>query len=61
LDEVDNRMTVLQSESTALEARLCTPLPPMELAELGKRLNLVNAELQILEEQWLQLSEALTA
>jgi ATP-binding cassette subfamily F protein 3 len=61
LDELDTRMAALQAESTSLEARLCTPLPPLELAELGKRLKVVSAELQVLEEQWLQLSEALTA
>ena len=61
LDELDTRMAGLQSESTTLEARLCTPLPPLELAELGKRLKAVSAELEALEEQWLQLSEALAA
>jgi ATP-binding cassette subfamily F protein 3 len=54
-------MAALQAESTSLEARLCTALPPLELAELGKRLKAVSAELEALEEQWLQLSEALTA
>ena len=60
-DELDTRMAALQSESTTLEARLCTPLPPLELAELGKRLKVVSAELQALEEKWLQLYEALAA
>ena len=60
-DELDTRMTALQSESTTLEARLCTHLPLLELAELGKRLKVVSAELEALEEQWLQLSEALAA
>jgi len=44
LDELDTRMAALQSESTTLEARLCTPLPPLELAELGKRLKAVSGE-----------------
>jgi ATP-binding cassette subfamily F protein 3 len=61
LDELDTRMAALQSESATLEARLCTALPPLELAELGKRLTAVSAELEALEEQWLQLSEALAA
>jgi ATP-binding cassette subfamily F protein 3 len=61
LDELDTRMAALQSESATLEARLCTALPPLELAELGKRLKAVSAELEVLEEQWLQLSEALAA
>jgi ATP-binding cassette subfamily F protein 3 len=64
LDELDTRMAALQSESTTLEARLCTALPPLELAELGKRLKVVSAELQSLEEQWLSTSdqmESLTA
>jgi uncharacterized small protein (DUF1192 family) len=61
LDELDTRMAALQSESATLEARLCTPLPPLELSELGKRLEAVRTELEALEEQWLQLSEALAA
>ena len=60
-DELDTRMTTLQAESTTLEARLCTSLPLLELAELGKRHQAVSAELEALEEKWLQLSEALAA
>ena len=59
--QLDTRMAALQSESTTLEARLCTALPPLELAELGKRHQVVSAELEALEEKWLQLSEALAA
>jgi ATP-binding cassette subfamily F protein 3 len=51
LDELDTRMAALQSESATLEARLSTALPPLELAELGKRLTAVSAELEALEEQ----------
>ena len=61
LDELDTRMAALQSESATLEARLGTALPPLELAVLGKRLEAVRTELEALEEQWLQLSEALAA
>ena len=56
LDELETRIATLQSEATQIEARLCTPLPPLEIAELGKRLKTVSAELEALEEQWLALA-----
>jgi ATP-binding cassette, subfamily F, member 3 len=64
LEKVDARLATLNHEGAALEERLSAPLPPAEIAELGKRLKTVNSELQQLEEQWLELSsqiEAVTA
>ena len=56
LELVDARMTVLNGEGAALEVRLADSPTPTEIAELGKRLKLVNDELQTLEEKWLSLS-----
>jgi ATP-binding cassette subfamily F protein 3 len=61
LDEVEARMAVLNLEGAALEGHLCNSPPLAEIAELGKRLKIVNDELQSLEEKWLTMSEALTA
>ena len=56
LELVEARMTVLNGEGAALEVRLADSPTPTEIAELGKRLKLVNDELQGLEEKWLSLS-----
>ena len=58
LAQVDDRMKVLNAEGAALEAHLSKSVHPVEIADLGKRLNEVNAELQTLEEKWLELSTA---
>ena len=49
-------MNVLNGEGAALEVHLAALPLPTEIAELGKRLKLVNDELQALEEKWLSLS-----
>jgi len=61
LEKVEARMGTLNNEGAALEERLSAPLPPAEIAELGKRLKTVNTELQRLEEQWLELSSQIEA
>ena len=61
LDEVEARMAVLNGEGAALEAHLCKTPPPAEIADLGKRLKVVNDELQSLEDQWLTLSGQMEA
>jgi ATP-binding cassette, subfamily F, member 3 len=40
---------------------LATPLPPPEIAEVGRQLKTVNDELQALEERWLELSGEIEA
>ena len=40
-----------------LEARLSTPLPAGDIAEAGRALKACNDELEVLEEEWLTLSE----
>jgi len=61
LEKLESRMGTLNNEGAALEERLSAPLPPVEIAELGKRLKSVNSELQQLEEQWLELSSQIEA
>jgi ATP-binding cassette, subfamily F, member 3 len=46
----------LNQSGAELEAKLSTNPHPSEIAEAGKRLKLVNSELQTLEEQWLALT-----
>ncbi len=57
LQDVEARMTVLNTEGAALEGHLSQSPPPSDFANLGKRLKAVNEELQGLEEQWLDLSQ----
>ena len=61
LEEVEARMAVLNGEGAALEAHLCKSPPPAEIADLGKRLKIVNDELQSLEEKWLTVSGQIEA
>jgi ATP-binding cassette subfamily F protein 3 len=61
LDKVDQAMLKLQIERGELEAKMSTPLPPTEIASLGKRFKTVGDELDALEEQWLALSEQIEA
>jgi ATP-binding cassette, subfamily F, member 3 len=56
LAQVEERMATLNHEGAELEAKLSTNPHPSVIAEAGKRLKLVNAELQTLEEQWLALT-----
>ncbi len=61
LQEVDARMAILNHEGAELEGQLSNSPALAEIAELGRRLKTVNDELQILEEQWLALSDQLEA
>jgi ATP-binding cassette, subfamily F, member 3 len=58
LAQVEERMKALNAEGAALEAHLGKSVHPVEIADLGKRLSEVNAELQSLEEKWLEMSTA---
>jgi ATP-binding cassette subfamily F protein 3 len=57
LQDLEARMTVLNTEGASLEGHLNQSPPPSDFANLGKRLKAVNEELQTLEEQWLEVSE----
>ena len=56
LHDVEARMEVLNNQGAALESRLSTNPHPQEIAEIGRSLKLVNDELAILEDKWLELS-----
>jgi ATP-binding cassette subfamily F protein 3 len=59
LQTVETRIQTLNAEGAEMEAKLSTNPHPTEIAEAGKRLKLVNAELKELEDQWLELSTQL--
>ncbi len=56
LQDVEDRMAVLNGEGAALEGRLSTNPHPSEIAEIGRSLKTVNDELAQLEDRWLELS-----
>jgi ATP-binding cassette subfamily F protein 3 len=57
LDKVDAQMKTLSTERQTLEAQLAGTITPPEMARSGKRLKAVDAELQTLEERWLELTD----
>ena len=59
IETAEARMKVLNGEGAALESHLSTATRPSEIAELGKRLKLVNDELKTIEDRWLDLSNQL--
>jgi ATP-binding cassette subfamily F protein 3 len=59
--KLEQQMLDLQTRKHAIEARLSTPLPPKELAELGSALKKIDDELARHEETWLTLSEQIEA
>jgi ATP-binding cassette subfamily F protein 3 len=59
IGEIDQRLTQLNSEKTALEQKLMQALPPAEIADCGRRLKASADEAERLEERWLELSSEL--
>ena len=59
IEQADQNIAKLEAEKLALESKLATPLPPLEIAETGKLLKSVNTALEELEIQWLAWSEEL--
>ena len=53
IDQVEKSMTQLQAEKTQLESKLLEPVSPQEIADIGKKLKVINDELTSLEEKWL--------
>jgi ATP-binding cassette subfamily F protein 3 len=53
IDQVEKSMAQLQSDKTELEAKLLEPISPSDIAEIGKKLKVINDELASLEEKWL--------
>jgi ATP-binding cassette subfamily F protein 3 len=57
VQQIDARIEKLGVEKTELEAQLAAgKRPPAEIAETGRRLNHIAAELATLEERWLELN-----
>jgi ATP-binding cassette subfamily F protein 3 len=50
-------MKTLNTERQTLQDRLAATIPPAEMAQAGKRLKAVDAELQTLEERWLEITD----
>ena len=62
IQQIDGRMEKLAAERAALEQQLATgKRPASEIAETGRRLNHIAAEVGQLEERWLQLQSELEA
>ncbi len=57
LDKVDQQMKALTAERLPLEATLAALPVAADMAQAGKRLKAVDAELQQLEERWLELTD----
>ncbi len=57
LQGVDDQLATLNHEGKDLENRLSKPLQPADLAQAGKRLKIVQQEIEALEAKWMELSE----
>ncbi|MDP1565512.1 MAG: ATP-binding cassette domain-containing protein, partial [Polaromonas sp.] len=57
LEKTDARMASLSAERDSLQASLANTTAPAEMAQSGKRLKAIDAELLTLEERWLELTE----
>ena len=56
-EKIDQKIETLGAEKTSLESLLTTSKIPTEMAQTGKRLKAIEADLAALEERWLQLTE----
>ena len=61
LEKIDRQLQSLNSEKGNLESLLTTSKSPAEIAQAGKRLKAIEADLASLEERWLELTEKLEA
>ena len=62
IERIDSRMAKLSAERGDYEAQLANGhLPGSDIAELGRKLNHISAELTMLEERWLELSSEIEA
>jgi ATP-binding cassette subfamily F protein 3 len=59
IEQIDQRLSALVAERADLEQRLTQPLPPAEIADLGRRLKTGHDETARLEERWLEISAEL--
>jgi len=62
LQQIDKRLAKLGDERAEAEGALASPaLAPAEIADAGRRLNHIAAEVAMLEERWLEVSAELEA
>ena len=61
LEKVERRLAELTAEQGQIENRLTQPLNAGDMADLGRRLKAIQAELATVEGRWLELGEALEA
>ena len=57
LEKIDQKIQSLEAEKTNLENLLTTSKVATEIAQTGKRLKVIEADLVTLEERWLELTE----
>ncbi len=62
VQQIDVRLTAIATEKTTLESQMARgKLPAGEIADIGRRLNHIAAEVVTLEERWLELQTAIEA
>ncbi|ABM37118.1 ABC-F family ATP-binding cassette domain-containing protein [Polaromonas naphthalenivorans] len=61
LEKIDRQLQSMNSEKANLEVLLTTAKAPAEIAQTGKRLKTIEADLAKLEERWLEVTEKLEA
>ena len=61
LEKIDRQMLSMNSEKSNLDTLLTTSKSPAEIAQAGKRLKVIEADLARLEERWLEVTEKLEA
>lgn len=54
IEQADKKIAALHTEKTTIEATLCMPISPAEIATLGQQLKKITEELDELEMQWLE-------
>jgi ATP-binding cassette, subfamily F, member 3 len=53
IEQAEKSMAQLQAEKGQLESKLLEPVSPQEIADIGKKLKVINDELMTIEENWL--------
>jgi ATP-binding cassette subfamily F protein 3 len=61
LELVEPKLAALEKEKESILQKLLNPPDPQEIAEVSKRLKLIEKELAELEARWLEINEALEA
>ena len=61
MEQIDKRMHALATERIEIEAQLAEGAAASAIAEMGKRLKVIEADLGKLEERWLEVTEKLEA